>query len=95
MCALIFLCPTNPPQGGREDTTKGIIRINAMLPHQMGHVLSNQKEGEKQVTPPTKKQKGCVCTDAVGEGPNGRHSKDLTPKFKLRPLGGERGPKRR
>jgi len=30
----------------------------------------------------------------VGEGPNGRCSKDLTPKFKLKLLG-ERGPKKK
>jgi len=35
------------------------------------------------------KKKKCASTNATEEGPNGRHSKDLIPKSKLRPLGGE------
>jgi hypothetical protein len=92
---LIFLCPTDPPQKGKENTTKGTIKISVKLPHQMGHVLSDQKEGRKQVAPPTKKRKGCVCTNAIGEGPNRWRSKDLTPKSKPRSIGRERGPKKR
>lgn len=58
-------------------------------------MLGIQKEGEKQVTPPIKEQKGCACTVTNEVGPNGKSSKDLTPKSKPRPFGGERGPKRR
>jgi hypothetical protein len=51
MCALIFLCPINPPRKGRKDTTKGTIRISLKLPHQMGHMLGDHKEGGKQIAP--------------------------------------------
>jgi hypothetical protein len=50
-------------------------------------VLDDKKEGKKQIVVPTKEQKGCAHTNMVGEGPNGRCSKDLTPKFKPRLLG--------
>jgi len=74
--------------GGEEkDTTKGTIRINVKPPHQIGHGLRGQEEGETQVTPFTKKQKGCVNINTAKKGPNGKHSKDLTPKSKPKPLG--------
>jgi hypothetical protein len=55
----------------------------------MDHLRNDQKEGGKQVAPPTKERKGYVCTDVVGENPNGRQSKDLIPKFKPKTLGGK------
>jgi hypothetical protein len=60
-------------------------------------VLNDQKEGKKQTTFPTKKRKKCAHTNITREGPNGRCSKDLTPKFKkFKPrLLVERGPKRK
>jgi len=30
-----------------------------------------------------------VCTNTIRESPNGRHSKDLMPKSKPKPLGGK------
>ncbi len=30
-----------------------------------------------------------MCTNAIKESPNGRHSKDLMPKSKPKPLGGK------
>jgi hypothetical protein len=33
----------------------------------------------------------CASTNTTEEGPNGKHSKDLIPKSKLKPLGGRRG----
>jgi hypothetical protein len=46
-------------------------------------VLGDQHEGEKQALTPVEERMGCTCTNTAGEGPNGRHSKDLMPKSKL------------
>jgi hypothetical protein len=81
----------NPPQGGRKNTTKGTIKRSAKPPHQTGHKLKGQEEGKTQVTPPNEKQKGCVSTKIARKGPNGKHSKDVTPKSKPRPLRGRGG----
>jgi hypothetical protein len=43
----------------------------------MGHVLNDKKEGEKQVTTFYQDWKECACIDVDGEGPRGRHSKDI------------------
>jgi hypothetical protein len=91
MCAPIFLYPINPPWRGRKDTIKRTIKISLKLPCQMGHMLGDQKEGGKQVAPFVEKRKGCVCTYIIGEGPNGRCSKDLTPKSKPKSWGGKGG----
>ncbi len=58
-------------------------------------MLGDQKEGEKQAAPPIKKQKGCACPIINEVGPNRKFSKDLTPKSKPRPFGGEKGLKKR
>jgi hypothetical protein len=73
----------------KKDIIEGIVRINAKPPHQMNHVLSDQEEGEKQVAPLAKEQKGCMCTIINMPCPNGRRLKNLKPKSKLRPLGGK------
>jgi len=49
---------------------------------------------QKKTPPPTKEQMGCTCTNMIGEGPNGKHSKDLMPKSKLRVAKGGEGAKR-
>ncbi len=59
----------------------------------MGYAQGDQKEGEKQVAPLAEEQKGCASIDTTKEGPNGKFSKDLTPKSKPMLLGGERGAK--
>jgi len=61
----------------------------------MGYVQGDQKEGEKQVTPLAEERKGCTCTNATEEGPNGKHSKDITPKSKSMLLRGGKGAKKR
>ncbi len=66
-----------------------------MSPHQIGHMLSDKKENKKQVAPPIEERKGCTCIVMGEKGSNERHSKDLTKKYKTKPLGGERGPKKR
>jgi hypothetical protein len=52
-------------------------------------MLGGQKESGMQATPLAKKERGCANTNATKEGPNERHSKDLTPKSKPKTLGGE------
>jgi hypothetical protein len=42
-----------PHKKEEKDTTKGTIRIYAKPTHQTGHMLGDQKEGEKQAAPPT------------------------------------------
>jgi len=51
------------------------------------HVLSGKKEGKKQVLPFVKEWMRWVCINTIKEGLNGRCSKNLTLKFKLKPLG--------
>lgn len=55
----------------------------------MNHVLSDQEEVEKQVAPPAKERKRCVCIVVDEACLNGRCLNNLTPKSKLMPLGGE------
>ncbi len=88
---MIFLHPINSPWGKEKDTIKGIIKICSRPPHQKGHALGDQEESKKQATHFSEEQKGCTCTNAVGEGPNGKHSKDLMLKSKPKPLGGKGG----
>ncbi len=52
-------------------------------------MLGGQKEGRTQVKPLVEKWKGCVSTNVTRKGLNERHSKNLMPKSKLMPLGGE------
>jgi len=87
-----------PHEGEEKDTTKRTIKINVRRPHQMGPMLSDQKEGGKQCAFSIEKRKGCASIDVIKEGLNGRHSKDIRPKFKLKLLrgrGGKRRPKKR
>jgi hypothetical protein len=81
----------DPHEEKKKDTTKETIRINARLPRPMGHVLNDQKESEKQATPPVEEWKGCMCIIVTKEGPNGRCSKDVSSRSKPRLLGGKRG----
>jgi hypothetical protein len=55
----------------------------------MGHVLDDQEEGKKQITPPVEEQNRCVCIGMAKESPNGNCSKDLTSKSKPKLLGWE------
>jgi hypothetical protein len=66
-------------RGRKKDRTKGVIRISVELPHQMGPVLGDQKEGKKQSAFPIEEQKGCANINVTGESPNKRRSKNLTP----------------
>jgi hypothetical protein len=59
----------------------------------MGYAQGDQKEGEKQVAPLVEERKGSLCIDVADEGPNGKRSKDLTPKSKPILLVGKRGAK--
>ncbi len=52
-------------------------------------MLGDQKEGEKQATPPIEKWKGCTCIIMNMVGPNGRCLKDQMPKSKPMLMGGE------
>jgi len=83
-----------PDKGKKKDITKGTTKISVKLTHQTCHVSSDQQEGEKQAPPPIKEQMGCTCTNMIGEGPNGKHSKDLMPKSKLGVAKGAEGAKR-
>jgi hypothetical protein len=47
MCAHLV-----PHKREEKGTTKGITKLSAKSPHQIGHVLSSQEEGEKQAAPP-------------------------------------------
>lgn len=49
MCAHLV-----PHEREKKDTTEETTKLGARSPHQIGHVLSGQEEGEKQVAPPTK-----------------------------------------
>lgn len=68
-----------PHEKEEKNTIEETTRIGAKSPHQMGHVVSGQEEGEKQVAFPVEEWMGSVHTNATREGPNGRGSKDLTP----------------
>jgi len=65
-----------------------------MSPHQIGHMLSDKKENKKQVAPLIEERKGCTCIVMDEKGSNERHSKDLTKKYKTKPLGGRGGQRR-
>jgi hypothetical protein len=53
----------------------------------MGYVLNGQEGGEKQVVLVIEEQIRCIYTNTIREGPNGRHSKNLTLKSKPKLLG--------
>ncbi len=49
----------------------------------------SRKAKNKLYLPPKNEWDVCVCTNTIRESPNGRHSKDLMPKSKPKPLGGK------
>jgi hypothetical protein len=74
-----------PHEGEEKDTTKGTIKIGDKLSCQMSHMLSGR---QKTSCTFHRKMNGMhVYIDAIRESPNGRHSKDLMPKSKPKPLG--------
>jgi hypothetical protein len=67
---LISICLATSPQGKkRKHHWENNKNISVWQPHQTNIEQAGPKEGKQQLAPLDIKQKGCTCTNEVGDDP--------------------------